>query len=33
MTTASLPVSANARATTTRRGKQTARRLLIGAAW
>ncbi len=32
MTTASLPVSANARATTTRRGKQTARRLLIGAA-
>jgi len=26
-------VSANARATTTRRGKQTARRLLIGAAW
>ncbi len=33
MTTASLPVSANARAATTRRGKQTARRLLIGAAW
>lgn len=33
MTTASLPVSANARATTTRRGKQTARRLLTGAAW
>ncbi len=33
MITASLPVSANARATTTRRGKQTARRLLIGAAW
>ncbi len=33
MTTAPLPVSANARATTTRRGKQTARRLLIGAAW
>ncbi|HCL16441.1 MAG TPA: sulfate ABC transporter permease subunit CysW [Pseudomonas sp.] len=33
MTTASLPVSANARATTTRRGKQTARRLLVGAAW
>ena len=33
MTTASLPVSANARATTPRRGKQTARRLLIGAAW
>ncbi len=33
MTTASLPVSANALATTTRRGKQTARRLLIGAAW
>ncbi len=33
MTTAFLPVSANARATTTRRGKQTARRLLIGAAW
>ena len=33
MTTASLPVSANARATTTRRGKQTARRLLIGTAW
>jgi len=33
MTTASLPVSANARATTSRRGKQTARRLLIGAAW
>ena len=33
MTTASLPVAANARATTTRRGKQTARRLLIGAAW
>ncbi|MEB2328482.1 MAG: sulfate ABC transporter permease subunit CysW [Pseudomonas sp.] len=33
MTTASLPVSANARTTTTRRGKQTARRLLIGAAW
>jgi sulfate transport system permease protein len=33
MTTASLPVSANARATTTHRGKQTARRLLIGAAW
>ncbi len=33
MTTASLPVSANARATTTRRGKQTARRLLIVAAW
>ncbi|MUT70766.1 sulfate ABC transporter permease subunit CysW [Stutzerimonas frequens] len=33
MTNASLPVSANARATTTRRGKQTARRLLIGAAW
>lgn len=33
MTTASLPVSANARATPTRRGKQTARRLLIGAAW
>ncbi len=33
MTTSSLPVSANARATTTRRGKQTARRLLIGAAW
>ncbi|MCF7203162.1 sulfate ABC transporter permease subunit CysW [Pseudomonas oligotrophica] len=33
MTTASLPVSADARATTTRRGKQTARRLLIGAAW
>ncbi|MFX1709495.1 sulfate ABC transporter permease subunit CysW [Stutzerimonas stutzeri] len=33
MTTASLPVSANARATTTRSGKQTARRLLIGAAW
>jgi len=26
-------VSANARAATTRRGKQTARRLLIGAAW
>ncbi len=33
MTTASLPVSANARAATTRRGKQTARRLLLGAAW
>lgn len=33
MTTASLPVSANARAATTRRGKQTARRLLTGAAW
>lgn len=33
MTTASMPVSANARATPTRRGKQTARRLLIGAAW
>jgi len=33
MTIASLPMSANARATTTRRGKQTARRLLIGAAW
>ena len=33
MTTASLPVSADARAATTRRGKQTARRLLIGAAW
>jgi len=33
MTTASLPVSANARAATTRRGKQTARRLLVGAAW
>ncbi|MGE4477279.1 MAG: sulfate ABC transporter permease subunit CysW [Stutzerimonas sp.] len=33
MTTASLPVSANARAATTRRNKQTARRLLIGAAW
>lgn len=33
MTTASLPVSANARAATTRRGKQTARRLLIGTAW
>ena len=33
MTTASLPVSANARAATTRRGKQTARSLLIGAAW
>lgn len=33
MTTASLPVSANARAATTRRGKQTARRLLIGEAW
>lgn len=33
MTTASLPVSANARAATSRRGKQTARRLLIGAAW
>ncbi|QIJ02587.1 sulfate ABC transporter permease subunit CysW [Stutzerimonas balearica] len=30
---ASLPMSANARATTTRRGKQTARRLLIGTAW
>ncbi|HAV03692.1 MAG TPA: sulfate ABC transporter permease subunit CysW [Pseudomonas sp.] len=28
-----MPVSANARAATTRRGKQTARRLLIGAAW
>ncbi|AWT11912.1 sulfate ABC transporter permease subunit CysW [Stutzerimonas frequens] len=33
MTTASLPVSANARATIPHRGKQTARRLLIGAAW
>ncbi|OMG68440.1 sulfate ABC transporter permease subunit CysW [Stutzerimonas balearica] len=33
MTIASLPMSANARATTTRRGKQTARRLLIGTAW